>query len=297
MRSRVLIPLLVLAASAALAGLARAAAVDTDRFVYAHDVKLTGSGFDFGGGTLIGGSPSTSGELAWWTEDGEPGPLVEGTLHLNDVEGACARLRLDYKTSAGTTFHTHTTSERCVDDDDHHEFEISTSPYADSKIGKVRITLERLFATGGWTDVDSQTVRFGPYADGVKIAADGVDFGSDAFIGSGPAGTGVLTWSYEDAKVHARLTGTLHTNNVAGTCARIKIDYRDAAGDLLGDDIGGSACPSDNSHDEWLVDLGSFADRDIVEARVRLQTLGADGVWRNAGHDSAWFSSEAHVRW
>jgi hypothetical protein len=294
-------PMKLLQALAVLVALALpavvAAATDDSRFVAAHDVKITGPGFDFGGNAFVAGAPTRSGELEFWTKDGLPTPALEGTLHLNDVEGACARMKLDYQTSAGTTFATRYGGEVCVDDDRHHEFDVSLSPYGGTKIGKVKVTLQRLFASGSWTAVGSQTVRFGPYEDSVKIKADGVDFGNGNFVGSAPTGSGALVWSYDQAKVHADLTGSIHLNKLAGVCARIKIDYRDGGGDLLGSDVGGSMCAPDNDHHEWTVDLGTFADADVVQANVRLQTLGSDGTWRNAGRSQQWFSSESRVRW
>jgi hypothetical protein len=75
----------------------------------------------------------------------------------------------------------------------------------------------------------------------------------------------------------------------------MKVDYRDAAGALLGSDKGGSACVADNAHHEFTVALGSFASPDTVRATVRLQTLGSDGEWRNAGSTSQSFSSRVHT--
>jgi hypothetical protein len=295
------IPLVALLTATVVAAVALAPAsaaghaVDTDRFVAASAVKITGSGFDFGGSGFAVGAPTSSGELEWWMKDGEPTPSLAGTLHLNDVEGACARMRLDYLTSGGVTLITKYGGDVCVDDDRHHTFSVSLSPYGNTKIGKVKISLQKLFASGGWKAVGSKTVPFGPYAASAKITTDGADFGNGTFVGSGPTGSGSLTWSYSNAAVHARLGGSLHLNKMAGTCARMKVDYRDAAGTLLGTDVGGSVCAPDNGHHEWSVDLGSFSHGDIVEATVRLQLLGSDGDWRNAGRSSHRFSTESRV--
>ena len=147
-----------------------------------------------------------------------------------------------------------------------------------------------------WTGAGSQTLRFPSFAHPVKITEDGLDFGSEGFLGSGPTGSGTLTWRYETGRVHARLQGILHLNNVAGACARMKVDHLAAGGAVLGSDEGETVCARDNRHYRWRIDLGSFSHRDTVKANVRLQTLGSDDVWRNAGRAFVRFSKRVDNR-
>ena len=268
---------------------------DSGRYVASAAVKIKSSGFDFGSSGFLFGAPTGSGALDWWTVDGAPSPELNGTLHLDGVTGACARMQLDYLTSAGLSLATREGSQRCVHDDKHHAFTISLSTFSSSKIAKVKVTLQRLFATGGWKSVGSQTVNFGPYDDKVKITEDGIDFGNGTFIGSGPTGSGQLRWTYDQAAVHGHLTGTLHLNKLAGVCGRVKVDFRDAGGTVIGSDTGGSACATDNQHHKFTVDLSSFSSRDIVDAKVRVQTLGSDGVWRDAGTTAVTFSAKSKI--
>jgi hypothetical protein len=267
-------------------------AVAAERWAGYRDVKITGSGFDFGSEKLLLGEPSSAGTLSWRTIDGQPAVSLFGTLHLDGVRGACARMKLDYLSTSGVSLTTRYGGEVCANDDRHHRYSVSLEPtYASSKIGKVRVSVQRLFAASPWATVGSQTVAFGPYRKSVRITADGADFGSERFLGNAPSGSGTLTWSYEVGKVHTRLDGILHLNNIAGVCARMKIDYRGAKGVLLGSDDGETVCAHDNSHYRWRIDLGTFAHRDTVKANVRLQTRGSDDVWRNVGMSAHNFSS------
>ena len=69
---------------------AGAATVDED------DVKLTSTGYDFGGDGRPAGLPTSSGELHWHHEDATIRPHLVGTLHVNDADGTCARMRVKY---------------------------------------------------------------------------------------------------------------------------------------------------------------------------------------------------------
>ncbi len=293
-----LLAALLATALLAVTATARAATVDDDtRFVAAHKVKITSTGFDFGSQDLLAGAPQKSGELEWWVDDDNaPLAALDGYLHLNDVEGACARMRLRYKTSANVLVAERFGGTVCVDDDDHHVFDVSLSPYSDRKVHKVEISLMRQFASSGWSSVGSKTVTVGPYADAVKLTTNGFDFGSDAFLGSGPSGSGTLTWRWTSDGIEPHLDGTLHLTDVAGACARVRLDDYDVDGDLLGSSIGGGVCATDDSHQEWTVDLGTFSDWDLVKTKISLQTLGTDGIWRTAASETEYASTDVRVR-
>ena len=59
-------------------------------------VKITKSGFDFGGEGFVAGAPTKAGYLAWDVNDGKLKPALHGRLYLKDVRDLCARMRLDY---------------------------------------------------------------------------------------------------------------------------------------------------------------------------------------------------------
>lgn len=278
--------------STALA-LPQAGAAASDQRSYASQgllIPLSNAGFGFGYQGLGAGDPE-DGRLWWRMVDGAPSPLLTGTLHMKGVAGSCARMRIDYLSSGGLSLATRYGGEVCASSDRHQRYGVSLQPYTSSKIGRVRVTVQqRPAATATWTAAGSKTADFPSLPATVKITGDGLDFGGEGFLGSAPTGSGTLTWSYETGRVHARLRGILHLNNVAGACARMKVEHVAAAGALLGSDAGETVCAPDNRHRRWRIDLGSFSHRDTVKARVRLQQRGSDHVWRNVGTSLVWFS-------
>ena len=103
-------------AAGALAGSAQASVIDTD------DVRLLSTGYDFGGSTWGIGSPTGDGEIHFHHESGGIRPHVLGTLHVNDADGTCSRMRLrvlQRHRHAGAGAFGGTV---CVTDDAHHAF-------------------------------------------------------------------------------------------------------------------------------------------------------------------------------
>ena len=82
---------LTVAATVAFAGPAQASVVDTDR------PELNGTGYDFGNGTFVAGSPTRGGRLEFDLSNGRIEPRLTGTLHVNDADGTCARVKLAYR--------------------------------------------------------------------------------------------------------------------------------------------------------------------------------------------------------
>ena len=140
-----------------------------------------------------------------------------------------------------------------------------------------------------------QTVNVGPYGHLVKLATNGFDFGNSSFVGSGPTGSGTLSFSWTSSGIQPHLDGTIHLRDVAGACARMRLDSFDVDGDLVGTSTGGSVCATDDSLLQRTVDLGTFSDWDVVKTRISLQTLGADGVWRTAASTTRYASTENRV--
>jgi hypothetical protein len=62
-------------------------------------------------------------------------------MHVNDADGLCARVRLDYKDDT-TLLATRYGNTMCIDDD-HHEFDVALGSYSDSAIDRVRVVLEK----------------------------------------------------------------------------------------------------------------------------------------------------------
>jgi hypothetical protein len=265
------------AATISFAGAAQAAVVDYDQ------PKLTGSGYDFGGSSLVGGSPSKGGELAFDHSGGKIEPRLTGTIHMDGVSGTCARMHLEYFDDRGNSL---TTAKHggtvCVNDNSHHKFTVDLDPYADADIDHVKVQLEKETATG-WYVVDNATFYVNTHDDKVKITQSGVDFGSSGWNGSSPTGSGEMAWGLDGSVVTPHLEGTLHINNSAGLCARMNLRYLTESGTFLHKEHGGDVCASDNGHHSWTVDLDPYDSNKIGKVKVQLQTQGSNGSWNVAG--------------
>ncbi len=157
-------------ATVTLAGPAQATVLDNVA------VKLTSTGYDFGGSGWAAGAPTGSGDLHFHHENGTMRPHLVGTLHLNDADGTCSRMRLEYFDS-GTLLSTQYGGRVCVTDDAHHSWSVDLDPYTNPAIGSVRVSVQKETANG-WFTVASETHVPEIWADRVKITEQGVDFGS-----------------------------------------------------------------------------------------------------------------------
>jgi len=252
-------------------------------------VKITESGFDFGGEGFVAGAPTKSGYLAWDLNDGKLKPALHGHLHLKDVRDLCARMRLDYYSITHIFLTTKYGGQVCADNDKRHEWDVNLAPYESNKIGKVKVSIEKLTAKKDWTIVGSETVTLSTVHDKVKITEDGFDFGGEAFALGAPTNSGDVAWSWSNGQVTPHLTGVLHINNAAGACARMKLDYFQEDGTRLAEEFGGKVCAPDNQHHSWTVDLMPFSDGKLESIKVSIQTLAADGQWRTIGTETSWY--------
>ena len=267
---------LTLAAAGLFAGSAQAAVIDTD------SVKLTSTGYDFGGSTFLASGPTGSGEIHFHLEGGQIRPHLLGTLHLNDADGTCSRMRLQYRDAAGGLLATKFGGQVCVSDDAHHAFSVDLDPYSDNRIDHVDVAVMKVTATGEFVAASS-TYTANTFSDKVKITEDGVDFGDSVFVLSAPTGSGNVSWGLDDGAVKPHLTGTLHLNNSSGACARMNIRYLSESGSLVTERAGGTVCASDNGHHEFSVDLDPYESNKIGKVTVQLQTLAANGAYVTAG--------------
>lgn len=142
-------------------------------------IKITESGFDFGGEKFLAGVPSGSGSIDRYLKDGQLAPSLNGHLHLNDVREFCARMRMDYYAGA-ILLTTKYGGQVCAPDDKHHEWDVSVAHYTNRKIDKVQVSIEKLTATKDWTNVGSNTLKLKAVQDKFKITEGGFDFGGKA---------------------------------------------------------------------------------------------------------------------
>jgi hypothetical protein len=271
--------ILAILAAGAIAGSAQASVIDTD------SVKLVSTGYDFGSSSWALGAPTGSGEVHFHHEGGQIRPHLLGTIHLNDADGTCGRMRLEYFDPAGTLLSTNFGGEVCVTDDQHHSWSVDLDPYHDDSIATVRVSVQKE-TVSGWSTTASATYTANTFSDAVKITEDGVDFGSSGFSLGQPTSDGWVSWDVDNGVVTPRLTGTLHLNNSSGVCARMNIRYLTESGAFLHSEPGGTVCAGDNGHHAWSVDLSPYGSTQIGQVTIQLQTLASNGSWITAGSDT-----------
>ena len=270
MKRSILLAILVLAGSASFAGAAQAAVIDND------PVQLTSAKFDFGNNTFVAGAPTGSGNLAWDYSGGAFGvsPQLTGTLHLDNANGLCGRMRIEQFDAAGVPLSSTVGGTVCAASNAHQAFAVNLNPVGDPLTDHALISIERMNpAVGVWTTAASASVTADTHDDAVQINPGGaVSFG---FPGS-------LAWNLQDGQLTPHLTGTLQLVNSAGLCARMKLNYLAESGAFITSRVGGTVCAVDNAVNSWTVDLDPY--RDVMgRVRVEIQTMGAAGVWVTAG--------------
>jgi len=133
---------------------------------------------------------------------------------------------------------------------------------------RVRWSVASLAATGALALAASPAS-----AAAFQFDTDGVNLGSLPALGS-PAGfAGEMRWSQEvgGSTIHARLVGNeWHNGGVAG-CVRIRVEYRNSAGTVIGTDQSDEQCTPNGIPTAWRGVSESFSSSALRSARVRLQ--------------------------
>ena len=294
-----------------LAGLlvwAAPSAYADQREIDEDDIRMTSQGFDFGDGSFTAGAPLGSGRVEWLVDENQLTPHLIGDLHLNNVDDECARMRMDYYTDSGSFWLTRYGTVHCADDNGHHDWDISMSPYTHSVLGKVKVTLEHQLNNGTWASIGSEWSRLGTYVDDDNLLIP--DYGTGlSFGGSGwnyaswqAGGSGQVEWEFSEGQIRPHVTGTLHADNAAGECARMRIDYYADDGELPNGDnssyydylhtvYGGEVCANDNSYQAWSVDRRDWSDHRIRQVSLALERRNGSGNWTTVSNTVSMFGT------
>jgi hypothetical protein len=263
----------------ALASAAQAVVIDSD------NLTIATPGYDFGGYDWAAGVPIGSGDLHYHWDDSKIRPHLTGTIHLNDADGTCGRMRMKYYDFDGTLLETEYGGEVCVDDDQHHSWSVNLEPYQDRDIHHVTVSVQKE-TVSGWSTVESETEYVNTHADNVKITADGVDLGLYDLDFGEPTSPAIMTWSLSDEGVKPSLYGDVMLNNSMGVCARVNLKYMTDAGYVLVEEAGHEYCAPDNDLHRYGFTLGSIRSDKLDKVKVQLQTLAANGTWQTAGWET-----------
>lgn len=263
----------------ASAGAAQAVVIDSD------NVTIATPGYDFGGYDWAAGVPIGSGDLHYHWDDSEIRPHLTGTIHLNDADGTCGRMRMKYYDFDGTLLETEYGDDVCANGDTHAAWSVDLDPYADPDIHHVTVSVQKE-TVSGWSTVESETEYINTHADNVKITADGVDLGLGDLDFGEPTSPATMTWSLSDEGVKPLLLGDVMLNNSSGVCARVNLKYMTDGGYVLTEEAGHEYCAPDNDLHRYGFTLGSIRSDKLDKVKVQLQTLAANGNWQTAGWET-----------
>jgi hypothetical protein len=258
-------------AATVLTGSLQAATIDQDT------VPTIGtSSFEFENGTVD-----------WHFANGTYDAQLTGTLRLDNANGSCARMRLEYfhNNASITTRYGGTV---CAPDGNPHQYDVDLDPYSDPTIDLLKVSVEKQTASGGssFSIVESTYVSPSTWPDGIEITSKGVDFGGGTFstFTSEPTEYGSVYWNRGDSgEITPRLMGYIWLNNVAGLCARMNLKYYTESGTYLTEKPGGSGCAPDNNLHAISVDLQPYTSTQVGKVTVQLQTQGTNGSWNLVG--------------
>jgi hypothetical protein len=267
---------LTVAGLGVFAGSAHAAVIDTD------SVKLTSQHVDFGDDWWGIGGPLGSGELSFEYSGGKITPHLKGTIHLDDADGMCGKMRMEAFDAAGTMLDRSYGGEVCAHDDSHHAWDVDLAPYSDASIASVEVAIDEETANG-WFTMDKQTYVANTFSDDVKIKEDGVDLGGNTFGLSDPSSPGTMYWNLHNGVSTPHLVATIWLNNSGGECARVNLRYLTDGGSELTQKHGGTICAAGNSLQGFGVDLDPYSSNKIGKVDVQLQTEGTNGNYTTVG--------------
>src|SRR3954447_11355513 len=276
MRRPLTAALLALAGAFGFAGAAQAAVIDNDA------VQIVNAKFDFGDNTFVAGAPTGSGNLEWSYGAAGVQPHLTGTLHMDNAAGLCGRMRLEQFDRTGAAVNTVLGGMVCPPDNAHHAYAVNLIAGVAPLTDHTTISIVQQTAVGS-TTVASSTAWANTADDSVWIApGGGAGFGGPGWLFGAPLGTGTVEWNLEDGTLEPHLTGTLHLNNAAGTCARMRLRYVSELGVLITTQTGATFCAAGGGQNSWNIDLAPF--RGVLDqVIVDVQRLGAAGGWVTVG--------------
>jgi hypothetical protein len=278
-----------------------------NRTLDVDEVKVSSQGFDLGGGLYVAGGLTDSASVEWLIDENSVLPWVTGELHLDNVDGECARVRLDYYTNLTAFLTTKYGGTVCADGNSHQAWNVDLAPHDSNKIGKLEVSVEHQLSNGVWSSVGSSWSTLNTYVDESvtmfsenSLGTDGYDFGDDTWdpFHPTPMGGGTIVWELSNGEITPHLRGVLHLNNVAGDCARMKIQYyadddtdSDVFPELLTTVHGGTVCAPDNGHYRWSVDRRDYSSPNIQHVRVSMESFQSNGTWMEVDHTLSFFGT------
>jgi hypothetical protein len=122
--------------------------------------------------------------------------------------------------------------------------------------------------------------------DPVRVLTGNVDIGAGAIV-AGTPGFADVAWDVSPAGVVTpTLTGELYIAN-PGTCARVRLESRDAAHVVINSRPGITRCAVLGGAIQWPVTLSNTGTTATRHVHVIAQVLSAAGVWTDVNFTTA----------
>ena len=116
--------------------------------------------------------------------------------------------------------------------------------------------------------------------DDLQIESEGFDVGGDGFAAGAPTDSARVEWDHT-AFVIPWLRGSIHFDDVASSCARVRLLSYDGWGNEVDEVFSDEECAYRDGHIARPFELQGGGG--VTEVKVTLQTLAMNGTWGNVG--------------
>jgi hypothetical protein len=281
----------LVATSVAAAGVTAFAGTGSATFTQLDHVRIEADGYVLGGD---GDGHAT----VLWNETGEGvEPYFSGKLHLNDVAGQCARVRMisydlnDNEIGDRQFAPSDDEEALCASGSGHVAREVSLQGPDD--VHSVELTIQSWIeepSGGHWNNEESVDVVYGPELppSDVLVDAGKFDLGAGTLVNGVPSEPARLTWDVSTGwKIDATISGTLFVRNARNQELRVVATCYDAAGDPLPGETAGEFTelyPETNGPEEFEIERRPCGAADVAEVGVTIELMDvATDTWEIRG--------------
>jgi hypothetical protein len=264
------------AVAAVMAATADAATVGDGAF------RIAGGVADFGSGNHSVGNPE---EKASDTDDisvvnGQMvvSKRIRGTLYWDSLDPGCARVTIRFRNRLNQTLATRTRSVcgsggNANDADNKRAIDESfAGPALDNAIVETRQDQNGALSGGGQQTLLIRLLR----RWGLRVGSGTADFGDGAHVGGWPFDHGEVEFQRDPTELSVSVQGRLYWDAAFSSgCARIVVDYRDAAGNILNTQSATECGPGGNANDDAnnrTISLG-WSDPALFRTRTRVGSV------------------------
>ncbi|NOZ52249.1 MAG: hypothetical protein GXP08_03745 [Gammaproteobacteria bacterium] len=256
------------------------------------DVLITSPGISFGGFGYVNGEPSFPGRVEWHQAWYGANHYVVGTIHLENTDGSCVRVRSTAFDENGVEIGVPKDSGvECAAGNERQSFPVNI--FGQTGAREVKVLLQSQAVNGTWSTIGSQVVTYGPYIGNtaVSISAPEFDFGAGAFRGGTATESATVAWRLKSGTsiVEPVVTGTLYMRRADDLCGRMYYEYFDINNYLVDERPGITHCVNNDQLHEFALNADDFnGNQSVHELTISIQRSLNDngastGNWTTVG--------------